>query len=337
MFHFCRVYAVVLIVLFALGIASASRASENGEGDSDNPLTPVEFNQEELVLMAVQGFIAPPGHWDPPYTIDPDGEIHVVPRTGSITYNFRIGDSAINIAGDHVEPAVTLYNLGQAGERSSRESRGLNTLACIGNRVRVLDGEAKGAEGWVVGKHGGAEHVMVDFADDGVFDRLAIGDKMRVYATGLGLKFENVDGVKAFSLSPHLVEALTKAGMGVTADGVLRVPVTHLIPAKILGSGLGASQVYRGDYDIQLFDKGSVEESNLSTLRFGDIVAIVNADHTFGRIYRSGAITIGVIAHSRSDIAGHGPGVTSILTSAEGRIEPVIDPDANLVELLNLR
>ena len=158
MSHFLRVNAIVLIVIFALGIAFASRASENGVGDPDNPLTPVEFNQKELVLMAVQGFIAPPGHWDPPYTIDPDGEIHVVPGTGSITYNFRTGDSAINIAGDHVEPAVTLYNLGQAGERSSRESRGLNTLACIGNRVRVLDGEAKGAEGWVIGKHGGAEH-----------------------------------------------------------------------------------------------------------------------------------------------------------------------------------
>jgi len=337
MSHYHKVYSVILIVLFALGIAFTSQASENEERDSGNPLTPVEFNQKELVLMAVQGFIAPPGHWDPPYTIDPDGEIHVVPGTGSITYNFRTGDSAINIAGDHVEPAVTLYNLGVAGERSSRESRGLNTLACIGNRVKVLDGEAKGAEGWVIGKHGGAEHVMVDFTDDGVFDSLAIGDKMRVYATGLGLKLKNVNGVKAFNLSPNLVEALTRAGMGVTADGMLRVPVTHLLPAKILGSGLGASHVYRGDYDIQLFDEGSVEESNLSTLRFGDIVAIVNADHSFGRIYRNGAITIGVIAHSRSDIAGHGPGVTTIVTSAEGKIEPVIDPNANLAKLLNLR
>ncbi|MCP2619827.1 DUF4438 domain-containing protein [Candidatus Aminicenantes bacterium AC-334-K16] len=34
---------------------------------------------------------------------------------------------------------------------------------------------------------------------------------------------------------------------------------------------------------------------------------------------------IGVIAHSRSYVAGHGPGVTTLFTSARGKIEPVID------------
>jgi hypothetical protein len=327
------VTAGLACVGIVLGVAcvEAVAASEAGA------LEPMQYNRDQLVLMAVQGFIAPPGFRDSPYRIDPKGQIHVVPGTGSITYNFRSGDSAVDIAGDHVEPAVTLYNLGQSGDRSSRESRGLNTLACIGNRVRVLTGEAKGAEGRVIGKHGGAEHVMVDFADDAVFDKLAIGDKMRVYAFGLGLKPEGLEGVKAFNLSPHLLDALTTAGMGVTEGGALRIGVTHVLPAKIMGSGLGQSQVYRGDYDIQLFDEAVAKEHKLETLRFGDIVAITNADHQFGRIYRTGAVTIGVVVHSQSHIAGHGPGFTTLFTSPEGKIEAVIDPDANLAKLLQIR
>jgi len=106
--------------------------------------------------------------------------------------------------------------------------------------------------------------------------------------------------------------------------------VTHIIPAAIMGSGLGSQHCYRGDYDIQLFDKEQVRKNHLRTLRFGDIVAIMDADHTFGRIYRTGAVSIGVIVHSNCVTAGHGPGVTTLLTSAEGKIVPCIDSTANI-------
>jgi hypothetical protein len=310
--------------------------SISGSGKIDS-LNPVAYNKDQLVRMAVVGEIAAPRIGDSPYRIGSDGKLQVFPATGSITYNFRSGDSAVNIAGDHVEPAVTLYNPGSTNSRSSPESRGLNTLACIGNKVCVISGEAKGAIGWVIGKHGGSEHVMVDFADDGVFGKLIIGDKMQIEAVGVGLELQNVPGVKAMSMSPYLMEKLTQAGMGVTEKGKLRIPVTHFIPAKIMGSGLGHSQVYRGDYDIQMFDEKSVKEYNLNSLRFGDIVAVIDADHSYGRIYKEGAVTVGVISHSRSVLAGHGPGVTTLFTSAEGHIEPVINPDANLAELLNIR
>ena len=56
-----------------------------------------------------------------------------------------------------------------------------------------------------------------------------------------------------------LAEALAEAGMGITGDGMLRVPVAKIVPAKVMGSGLGSSQVYRGDYDIQMFDEDVVE------------------------------------------------------------------------------
>ncbi len=332
-----KILITAFLLVFVIAFIPLVYAVTSGATGKKASLKPLEYNKDQLVMMAVQGFIAPPGFGEPPYEIDPQGKIHVFPGGGSITYNFRTGDSAVNIAGDHVEPAVSLHNPGRGNGGSSYESRGLNGLSCIGNLVQVLTGEAKGAEGRVVGKHGGAEHVMVDFPDDEVFEKLAIGDKMRVYAIGVGLELKNIQGVKTINMSPFLLDALTKAGMGITDEGKLRISVTHRIPAKIMGSGLGRSHVYRGDYDIQLFDEKTVKKHNLGTLRFGDIVAIIDADHTYGRIYQEGAVSVGVISHSRSSVAGHGPGVTTLFTSREGKIEVVLDKDANLAKILNIR
>ncbi len=292
---------------------------------------PVEYNNDQLVRMAVQGQIAEARMSYPPYRIGFDGSLSVVPGTGSITYNFRTGDSAIDIAGDHIEPAVTLYH---PNGRQSAESVALNVLACIGNEVVVISGNAKGARGFVIGKHGGSEHVMVDFPDPSVIDNLLLGDRMHIHALGTGMRLTNIEDVKAMNMSPFLLEAMTGAGMGITPEGKLRVAVTHMVPAKIMGSGLGRNHAYSGDYDIQLFDSEVNEKYGLNTLRLGDIVAIINADTSYGRIYKTGAVTIGVITHSNSIVAGHGPGVTTLFTSSSGNIEPVVDPDANLKNLL---
>ena len=297
---------------------------------------PLENNSDELVIMAAEGVIAPPVLGDPPFRVSPDGEVGLYPGTGGITYNFRSGDSAYKIAADHVEPAVSIYNLGSTNSRNSRENVALNSLSCIGNEALVISGEAKGAKGRVIGKHGGAEHIMVDFADE-VFDKLGIGDKIRIRTHGAGMKLLNLEGVAVRNMSPYLLKALTKAGLGIATNGKLRAPVTHLVPAKIMGSGLGRNHVYKGDYDIQLFDEKVIKEHNLASLRFGDIVAIMDADNTYGRIYKTGAVSIGVVAHSRSFTAGHGPGVVTLFTSAGGKIEPFIAPDTNLAKLLKIR
>ena len=162
-------------------------------------------------------------------------------------------------------------------------------------------------------------------------------DEIQVRAVGTGMKLRNIDGVAVMNMSPRLLDALTRAGTGVTRDGKLTVHVTHHVPAKIMGSGLGRNHVFKGDYDIQLFDEQVVAEHDLDTLRFGDIVAIIDADNTYGRIYLTGAVSIGVVVHSRSWTAGHGPGVTTLFSSKEGLIETVIDPDANLARLLEIR
>ena len=333
----CRKPVLLVLAVLIAGLFAAGTAASGQKASPSKGLKPLEFNRSQLVIQAVVAFIAPPGMSDSPYDIDPDGKIRLNPGTGSITYNFRSGDSAIDLAGDHVEPAVTLFNPGAENDRAGRESRGLNMLACIGNKVKIWTGEGKGAVGAVIGKHGGAEHVMVDFPDASVFEKLSIGDKMQITTCGFGLELLNAPGVTALNVGPELIDALNGLGMGVTAEGKLRIPVAVIVPAKIMGSGLGADNAYRGDYDIQMFDEKTVKEYGLERLRFGDLVGIVDADTTYGRIYRQGAITVGSISHSKSYVAGHGPGVTALFTSKEGKIELVEDRRANLAPLLKIR
>ncbi|MCC5863147.1 MAG: DUF4438 domain-containing protein [Gammaproteobacteria bacterium] len=315
------------VILATLSLAAMPARAE---------LEPIRYNADELVEMAVLSTIAPPILRDPVYRVEADGRIRMHPGTGSITYNFRTGDTAVHMAGNHVEPAVSVYNLGSENSRTGGENRALNALSTIGSRATVVTGNAVGAQGWVVGKHGGVEHVMIDFPAE-VYPQLVIGDRIQVRAVGAGMELSNVDGVKVMNASPALIDALNRAGAGVTAEGALRIGVSHRVPAKIMGSGLGRDHAYTGDYDIQMFDRAVVEEYHLDSLRFGDIVAIIDADTSFGRIYLGGAITVGVISHGRSETAGHGPGVTTLFTSTTGNIELFIDPEANLAPLLGIR
>jgi hypothetical protein len=72
-------------------------------------------------------------------------------------------------------------------------------------------------------------------------------------------------------------------------------------------------------------------------VRLGDLVAIVDADHSYGRIYRKGAMSVSIVTHSDCVTAGHGPGTTTLFTSKTGAIKPVIDADANIAKILGLR
>lgn len=79
--------------------------------------------------------------------------------------------------------------------------------------------------------------------------------------------------------------------------------------AACMGSGIGATFVGKGDYDIVTSDPESVKEYKLDQIRFGGFVALMDHDNRYGRAYRKGAVTIGVAVHSDCLIAGHGPGV----------------------------
>jgi len=283
-------------------------------------------NRAALVVMHVQGEISSPTIPGGLYDVSADGRPLILPSVGGISLNVRVGDGAFAFVGDHIEPAVS------ARHPDDRVNVGFCVLACVGNKATVLSGDAKGEVGYVTGKHGGIEHVMIDF-NERVMAKMALGDKIGVRSCGLGLELTDAGDIKVFNSDPEFLE---KMGAEMR-EGSLHVPVAKVVPASIMGSGLGRSSVVRGDYDIQSFDDEMVEKYGLNELRFGDIVAIENADHSFGRIYRGGAMSVGIVAHGASHTAGHGPGVTSLLTSRSGKIVPHVDAKANIATILDLR
>jgi hypothetical protein len=292
----------------------------------------VRTNEDKVVKISVIGEIASPVKRSP-YRVTHDGRVVALPGTGGITYNIRVGDLATGWMADHVEPGVSIENKENDARFKTLANNGLNILACVGNEATVVGAsDAKGEKGTVVGKHGGIEHVMVDFSEE-VMEKLVIGDKMQVKAFGQGLKLLDYPEIKVMNIDPGFVKKI-KFG---EEDDKLAIPVTHRIPAKILGSGLGADQCYSGDYDIQLFDEATNKEYGLEDLRFGDLVAILDTDHSYGRVYLQNAISVGIVVHSDCVISGHGPGVTTLFTSTTGMIEPVIDPEANIANILKLR
>ncbi len=288
-------------------------------------------NNEKLIKISVMGEIASPTIRSV-YTVSATGQPHVLPSVGGITYNLRVGDLACGWEADHVEPGVSAENKENDSRSGVAANTAFNVLSCVGNEAIVVNGDGKGARGVVTGKHGGIEHVLIDFPS-GILDKLVLGDKILVKAFGTGLKLVDFPEIKVFNMDPALLAAWDPQ----PKENKLLVPVTHVVPAAVMGSGLGANQVNSGDYDIQMFDKAVVDQYKLETLRLGDLVAIVDADHSFGRIYRQGAVSVGVVIHSNCVTAGHGPGVTTLMTSPDGKIVPLINREANVASLLKLR
>ena len=281
-------------------------------------------NVEKLIKISVMGEIASPTIRSV-YNVSATGKPLVLPGVGGITYNLRVGDPACGWEADHVEPGVSVENKENDARSGQAANTAFNVLSCIGNKATVVNGDAKGAEGTVTGKHGGIEHVLVDFPSE-VLEKLVLGDRILVKAFGVGLKLVDFPEIKVLNMDPALLDAWSIEPKG----DKLEVPVTHIVPAAIMGSGLGANQVNSGDYDIQLFDKAVVEQYELESLRLGDLVAIIDADHSFGRIYRQGAVSVGVVIHTNCVTAGHGPGVTTLMTSPDGKIIPQINQKANI-------
>ncbi|HUT17353.1 MAG TPA: DUF4438 domain-containing protein [Acidobacteriota bacterium] len=289
-------------------------------------------NADKLVKISVIGEAASPVVGRSVYNISATGTPSILPGVGGITYNLRVGDPACGWEADHVEPGVSVENKENDPRHGQGANVAFNVLSCVGNEAIVVNGDAKGAKGVVTGKHGGIEHVLVDFQPE-TLEKLMLGDKILVKAFGVGLKLTDFPDIKVMNMDPRFLEALNPKPNGEK----LEVPVTHIVPAAIMGSGLGANQAHSGDYDIQLFDEKVIEQYGLEDLRLGDLVAIIDADHSFGRIYRQGAISIGIVVHTNCVTAGHGPGITSLMTSPSGKIIPEIDVKANIACLLKLR
>jgi hypothetical protein len=284
----------------------------------------IETNKEKLLKVAVMGEIVHPiGRRF--YSTTWDGSVKVSLGMDGITYNVRVGDPVFGwVSADHVEPGVSLVNKNEVYDVA------FGTLSCIGNEAKVVSGEAKGSLGYVTGKH---SNLLAWFRDEDIA-KMAIGDKVQVKVWGVGLKIHGFDDVKVEKIDPELLES-----MGITVEkGRLVVPVSKELPAYIMGSGIGHWPVAEYvDYDIQTTCPEAISELGLGDLRLGDVVALQDQYCGYGRGYLKGAMTIGVVIHGASDIAGHGPGVNPVITCMGGKVVPRIDSGANIARYLGIR
>ena len=289
----------------------------------------LKTNEDRLVELAMQCKPGPP-RIRPGWKVDHEGKPFILPSIGGITLNIQVGDSAFGLAGDHIEPGVSCT--ANAEKPMEFPNNSLQLLSCVGNEAIIASGDAKGEKGVVIGHHGGSEHVMVDFPKK-ILKKLTYDDKIIIRTKGQGLKLIDYPDIKLFNLDPGL---LKKMKIKTMAENRLKVPVTTIVPAQCMGSGLGSAHVAAGDYDVMTSDPATVKEYKLDRLKFGDFVALLDHDNSYGRAFVKGAVSIGIVVHSDCLLAGHGPGISTLMTCSTPLIEPVLDKGANIADLLQI-
>lgn len=280
-------------------------------------------NAAQLLEFAVHGRVWPArgDGFDYRTTSNGRGATHV--GMAGICFTHRVGDPAFGWEADHLEPGVSIRHPDDGDEHA------LHYLACMGNEAVVTSGACVGARGTVTGEHA---HVLVDFPPDQI-EMIAVGDEILIRSIGTGLKLLDHPDVIAHKLSPRLLEALD---VKTNADGKLEVGVVAEIPSHLMGSGAELTADYV-DQDFMTGDREAIAALGLDRLRLGDIVAVRDEDHGWGRGFHPGAVTIGLIIHGDSAWTGHGPGVLDLLSSRSGAIVPRPAPDQNIAVGLGLR
>jgi hypothetical protein len=283
----------------------------------------VKTNAEHLVEVSVGGEVWPPSGQYSQYRATSEGQSTVTLGMAGICYTARVGDPAFGWEADHLEPGVSIRNKADGAEHA------LHYLACMGNEAVVTSGLVAGAKGVVTGEHA---HIMVDIPPPDL-DLVAVGDTIQIRAVGTGLRLLDHPDVVLHKCSPRLIEGLRLEEDG---DGRLVVPVVKTIPSHLMGSGAELMADYV-DQDFMSNDRSEVDYWELDHLRLGDIVAVENQDHSWGRGFYEGAVTIGLIIHGDSAWTGHGPGVLDLMSSRSGGIVTREDPDANIAWRLGIR
>jgi hypothetical protein len=283
----------------------------------------IRTNEAQLVEMAIAGTISPPAFRRGPFIPDNDGLSVVLPGMYGYVYNVRVGDPAFGWQGDHVEPGASI----DAADLGVHHA--LHYLVCIGNRAVVTSGEAAGAEGVVTGEHA---RNLIDFAPE-VAELLCVGDTIQIRAKGRGLRLLDHPGVELKKMSPEL---LARMGLVTLPDGRLQVPVAMELPVRIMASGAELNAEYV-DQDLTSGDRELMKELGIDRMRLGDVIAIRDVDHRYGRSYRQGHVAICLCIHGDSVMTGHGPGILTIMTGTENDIAWVVDPQANIARYLGIR
>jgi Domain of unknown function (DUF4438) len=283
----------------------------------------VTTNAGRLVRQVLAGEVWPALADRHAYRVGPDGQPFVLPGMGGVTLGVHCGDPATGYASDHLEPGASVRHPDPGANMA------LQFLTCVGNEVRVASGPAEGALGHVIGQHA---YVLVDFPAAAAAD-LTVGDAVTVVARGQGLTLPEHPEITVKNCDPGLIERMPG---GTRPDGRLEVHVAARVPAEAIGAGAGMISEY-ANTDLMGAYAGLGDDLSLGLegLRIGDIVALADADHRYGRGYQPGYLTIGVISTGQCLLFGHGPGPSTLLSGPAETFHVVDDPDANLASWLH--
>jgi hypothetical protein len=287
----------------------------------------LKANLSDLVAVSVGGAIAHPafpGLPAEPYRLAADGRPFLLPTYGGIVYNVSVGDSAFGWAADCIHPGISIR------QADDLRNRGLNIHACIGNRARVMTGQAAGATGVVTGKSGRfSEQVIVHFPY-AAREKMAVGDQIIIRSEGLGMVIDGHPEVSLKAVSPDLLAVLPhRAGRG------LEIGVAAEIPAHMVGAGLGLTSE-GGSIHLQTTDRAELAALGLDGLRLGDLVALADTDSRYNHGYLRGARAIGVVCATDGPRAGYGPGIAVLMTAPDGALGSYPDAGANIADLMGL-
>jgi hypothetical protein len=283
----------------------------------------VVSNADRLVSQVLTGEVWPALADRHAYRVGPDGQPFVLPGMGGVTLGVHCGDPATGYASDHLEPGASVRHA-DAGANMA-----LQFLTCIGNSVRVDSGPAAGAVGHVIGQHA---YVLVDFPAASEAN-LTTGDRVSVTACGQGLSLAEHPAITVKNCSPVLLSRLPG---GTTSSGRLEVHVAAMVPAEAIGAGAGMVSEYANtDLMGAYAGLGPDLSLGLEGLRIGDVVAMEDCDHRYGRGYRPGYLTIGVISTGQCLLFGHGPGPSTLMSGPASAFRLVTDARANLASWLH--
>jgi len=282
-------------------------------------------NRDRIVSVSVAGRIADARRHPEPVLPGDDGEISFLPGAGGVVLGVHAGDPVDRWVGDHLMPGAGIED----AEAGPADPGSLHLLACIGNPVR--DGRAAFL-GVVSGKRGGlapsafAPNLVSVEASEDRLRELVPGDRVVLEAEGRGLGLVDHPGVALSNSSPRLLDALPLE----ERDRGLHVSVRTVVPSRFAGPGLG-QDAWIGD--LEILSDGAADPAP-DDLRFGDLVAFEDVDSAHGRFYRPGFVSVGIVSHGPSRSAGHGPGVTIVLSGPAHDVTCEVSPDAATGALL---
>lgn len=279
-------------------------------------------NAGQVITQILTGEVWPATGDRHAYRVDADGSPFLLPGMGGVTLGCHLGDPATGWATDHLEPGLSVRHADAAANYA------LQYLSCVGNRVTIATGPAAGASGVVIGQHA---YVLVD-APEAVLEQVTVGDQVTVRACGQGLVLLDHPAIVVKNLDPAVLDRLP---FHTGADGRLEVSVTHVVPPEAVGAGAGMHSEF-ANTDLMGAYAGLSDDLSLGleTLRIGDVVALEDQDHRYGRGYRPGWTTIGVISTGQCALFGHGPGPSTLLSGPSAAFRVRVG-DSNLADAVD--